>query len=89
MLSSLGVYAGKLALPADASAAVLGGATIVSTLCPGGKERMHRLLEVVRSQRTDLRPFVTHRFTLDRIEEAYELFSHQRDGVIKVAIRPE
>ncbi|WP_439612988.1 hypothetical protein [Reyranella sp.] len=33
-----------------------------------------------------LPPMVTHRFTLDRIEEAYELFSHQRDGVLKVAI---
>ena len=31
---------------------------------------------------------VTHRFKLDEIEEAYELFSHQRDGVLKVAITP-
>jgi alcohol dehydrogenase len=29
---------------------------------------------------------VTHRFTLERIEEAYELFANQRDGVLKVAI---
>jgi hypothetical protein len=25
---------------------------------------------------------------LDRIQEAYELFAHQRDGVLKVAIKP-
>jgi threonine dehydrogenase-like Zn-dependent dehydrogenase len=31
---------------------------------------------------------VTHRFKLDRIEEAYELFANQRDGVLKVAITP-
>jgi threonine dehydrogenase-like Zn-dependent dehydrogenase len=31
---------------------------------------------------------VTHRFKLDDIEKAYELFSHQRDGVLKVAITP-
>ena len=31
---------------------------------------------------------VTHRFKLDQIEEAYELFSHQGDGVLKVAITP-
>jgi threonine dehydrogenase-like Zn-dependent dehydrogenase len=31
---------------------------------------------------------VTHRFKLDQIEEAYDLFSHQRDGVLKVAITP-
>ena len=47
---------------------------------------MRRLIDVVASGRVDLAPKVTHRFTLDRIEEAYELFSHQRDGVLKVAV---
>jgi threonine dehydrogenase-like Zn-dependent dehydrogenase len=47
---------------------------------------MRRLLNVVASGRADLRPLVTHRFPLDRIEEAYDLFGHQRDGVLKVAI---
>jgi threonine dehydrogenase-like Zn-dependent dehydrogenase len=47
---------------------------------------MGRLLPVVESGRVDLRPLVTHRFTLGEIEEAYDLFSHQRDGVLKVAI---
>jgi alcohol dehydrogenase len=31
---------------------------------------------------------LTHSYRLDQIEEAYELFGHQRDGVLKVAIRP-
>jgi len=31
---------------------------------------------------------VTHRFALEQIEDAYDLFSHQRDGVLKVAIVP-
>jgi threonine dehydrogenase-like Zn-dependent dehydrogenase len=86
VLSSLGVYSGKLELPLDAFAAGLGDHRVVTTLCPGGKERMRRLLNVVASGRADLRPLVTHRFTLDRIEEAYDLFGHQRDGVLKVAI---
>jgi alcohol dehydrogenase len=85
-LSSLGVYSGKVELPLDAFAAGLGDHRIVTTLCPGGKERMRRLLGVVASGRADLRPLVTHRFPLDRIEEAYDLFGHQRDGVMKVAI---
>jgi len=88
VLSSLGVYSGKLALPLDAFAAGLGDHMIATTLCPGGKERMRRLMGVVASQRVDLRPLVTHRFPLDRIEEAYELFANQRDGVLKVAITP-
>jgi threonine dehydrogenase-like Zn-dependent dehydrogenase len=88
VLSSLGVYSGKLTLPPDAFAAGLGDHTLVTTLCPGGKERMRRLMNVVESGRADLRPLVTHRFTLDQIEDAYDLFANQRDGVLKVAIRP-
>jgi threonine dehydrogenase-like Zn-dependent dehydrogenase len=87
-LSSLGVYSGKLQLPLDAFAAGLGDHTVVTTLCPGGKERMRRLMSVLASGRADLRPLVTHRFRLDEIEQAYELFANQRDGVMKVAITP-
>ena len=87
-LSSLGVYSTDLTIPYDAFAAGLGDHTIVTTLCPGGKERMRRLMEVIANGRLDLKPLVTHRFTLDQIVEAYDLFSHQRDGVMKVAITP-
>jgi alcohol dehydrogenase len=88
MLSSLGVYSGKLSLPLDAFAAGLGDHHVVTTLCRGGKERMRRLIAVVRSGRVDLKPLVTHRFKLDQIEMAYDLFANQRDGVLKVAITP-
>lgn len=88
VLSSLGVYSGKLTLPLDAFAAGLGDHHVVTTLCPGGKERMRRLMSVVAAARLDLTPLVTHRFPLDRIEEAYELFARQGDGVLKVAITP-
>lgn len=87
-LSSLGVYSSDLRIPLDAFSAGLGDHKIVTSLCPGGKERMRRLISVVASGRIDLRPLVTHRFKLDQIEAAYELFSHQRDGVLKVAITP-
>lgn len=87
-LSSLGVYATDLTIPRDAFAAGLGDHRIVTTLCPGGKERMRRLMSLIASQRVDLGAMVTHRFKLDDIEAAYELFAHQRDGVLKVAITP-
>jgi len=87
-LSSLGVYTGDLTLPADAFSGGIGDLRIVSTLCPGGKERMRRLMDVVASGRVDLQPLVTHRFRLDDIEEAYALFAGRRDGVLKVAISP-
>ena len=87
-LSSLGVYSGDLRIPLGPFGAGLSDLRIVTTLCPGGKERMRRLIDVVASGRADLRRLVTHRFPLERIEEAYELFAHQRDGVLKVAITP-
>jgi alcohol dehydrogenase len=87
-LSSLGVYSGKVIAPYEAFYAGLGDQKIVTTLCPGGKERMRRLMAMVEHKRVDLRPLVTHRFVLDEIEEAFELFSHQRDGVLKVALFP-
>jgi alcohol dehydrogenase len=85
-LSSLGVYSGELTVPLDAFAAGLGEHRIVTTLCPGGKERMRRLVDVIASERLDLGALVTHRFELDDIVSAYDLFANQRDGVLKVAI---
>ena len=87
-LSSLGVYSSDLRIPLDAFNAGLGDKKIVSSLCPGGKERMRRLMNVVASGRVDLSALVTHHYPLDEIVEAYDLFSHQRDGVLKVAIKP-
>jgi len=87
-LSSLGVYSGKLSVPLEPFAAGLGDHKIVTTLCPGGKERMRRLMELVVHGRLDLTPLLTHSFPLDRITEAYKLFGDRREGVIKVLIRP-
>src|SRR5438067_1437243 len=87
-LSSLGVYSGKLQVPYDAFAAGLGEYKIVTTLCPGGKERMRRLMSMVQTKRFDPTPLLTHSFKVDQIVEAYELFGSRRDGVLKVAIRP-
>jgi threonine dehydrogenase-like Zn-dependent dehydrogenase len=87
-LSSLGVYSSDLKIPLGPFAAGLADTTIVTTLCPGGKERMRRLMAAIASRRVDLKPLVTHRFKLDEIEAAYDLFGHQRDGVLKVAVTP-
>ena len=87
-LSSLGVYSSDLKIPMSAFAAGLGDHQIRTALCPGGKERMRRLMNVVASSRVDLGLLVTHQYALDDIVAAYDLFSHQRDGVLKVAIKP-
>jgi threonine dehydrogenase-like Zn-dependent dehydrogenase len=87
-LSSLGVYSGKLEVPYEAFAAGLGDHAIVTTLCPGGKERMGRLMRMVETGRFDPTPLITHRFALDDIGDAYRVFSNRLDNVLKVAIRP-
>jgi threonine dehydrogenase-like Zn-dependent dehydrogenase len=86
-LSSVGVYSGHLSIPLESFRAGLGDQTIVTTLCPGGKERMRRLMQLVRTKRINLKPLLTHTFSLDQIAEAYELFRSRREGVLKVAIR--
>ncbi|WP_233889948.1 NAD(P)-dependent alcohol dehydrogenase [Paraburkholderia flagellata] len=87
-LSSLGVYSEDLEIPLAAFAAGLGDHTIRTALCPGGKERMRRLMNVIEANRLDLGVMVTHHYKLDDIVAAYELFANQRDGVLKVAIKP-
>jgi threonine dehydrogenase-like Zn-dependent dehydrogenase len=42
----------------------------------------------VQSGRFDPTPLITHRFSLDEIPQAYQLFGERSDGVLKVAIKP-
>ena len=87
-LSSLGVYSKDLTIPISAFAAGLGDHKINTALCPGGKERMRRLMNVVASGRVDLGVMVTHEYKLENIVAAYDLFANQREGVLKIAIKP-
>jgi threonine dehydrogenase-like Zn-dependent dehydrogenase len=89
VLSSVGVYSGHVTMPFDAIGAGLRDNRVVTTLCPGGKARMLRLMRLVEAERIDLTPLLTHTFSLDRIEEAYGLFASRSDGVLKIAIRAE
>jgi hypothetical protein len=76
-VSSLGVYSGHLNLPLEAIAAGLADQTICTTLCPGCKERMRRLMSIVKAKRFPFRDLLTHSFRLDQIADAYELFARQ------------
>ena len=69
VVSSLGVYPKDLCLPMDDAAwgGGLADKQICCSLCPGGKDRMHRLINVVQSKRVDLLPMITHRFKVGDI----------------------
>ncbi|MGD9696571.1 MAG: zinc-binding dehydrogenase [Thermoleophilia bacterium] len=88
VVSSLGVYADKISIPLEGFVYGIGDIDIRSTLCPGGRERLRGLMEMVRMGRLNLAQLVTHRFSLDDIEEAYPLFANAEDDVIKIAITP-
>ena len=47
------------------------------------------ILRLIGAGELDTTPLITHRFPLSRIGEAYELFEHRRDGVIKVAVHAD
>lgn len=85
-LSSIGVYSHDITIPMDNFAAGLGDHTIRTSLCPGGSERMRRLMQLILDKRIDVSKLVTHRFKFDDILKAYDLFESHADGVLKVAI---
>jgi alcohol dehydrogenase len=88
VVSSLGVYGDRVSIPLEPFVFGIGDIDIRTTLSPGGKERLSMLMNLVTMGRLNLAQLITHRFSLDDIEEAYPLFSNQEDGVIKVAITP-
>lgn len=87
-LSSLGVYESNLQIPLDAFGAGLADIKIVSSLCPGGSERLRRLMSLIQNRRADLTPLITHKFALADIKEGYRIFGNKLDKVLKVAITP-
>lgn len=44
------------------------------------------ILALIEEGIIDTTPLITHRFSLNEIEEAYRIFENKLDGVIKVAI---
>ncbi|MFY0545643.1 zinc-binding dehydrogenase [Brevibacillus sp. H7] len=85
-VSSVGIYSGHIEIPIESFAGGMGDHHIVTTLCPGGRERMAQLINLVKTNRLNLTPMVTHRFHIDEIVEAYDLFEHAGDGIIKAMI---
>ncbi len=59
---------------------------IRTALCPGGKERMRRLLRLLETGRVDPTPLTTHRFRFDQIEAAFQMMAKKQDGIIKPLI---
>jgi threonine dehydrogenase-like Zn-dependent dehydrogenase len=57
--------------------------TIRGTLCPGGRERMERLLRLIETKRFDPTPMTTHRFHFSEVERAFHMMETKEDGILK------
>lgn len=60
--------------------------TIRTGLCPGGSERMNRLMRLIENGRVDPTPLTTHRFGFGEIEKAFRMMRTKEDGIIKPLI---
>jgi len=90
VLSSIGNYGfkGSLPLPLDAFLGGVGDKNIFTTASPGGRDRARRLLSMIAHGKCDFTFLISHRFSLDEIEKAYEVYQGDKNKVLKVAIKP-
>ena len=60
--------------------------TIRTGLCPGGAERMKRLMRLLETGRVDPTPLTSHRFKFAEIEKAFRMMQTKEDGMLKPLI---
>jgi threonine dehydrogenase-like Zn-dependent dehydrogenase len=75
-----------LQLPLDAMGLGMNDKAIHTGLCPGGSERMTRLLRLLQSGRIDPTPMTTHTFTFDDVPRAFDMMTTKEDDIIKPLI---
>lgn len=60
---------------------------LVSTTGPERGRDYSMALDYIREGRINVDPIITHRFPLDRVQDAYELFAERKDGCVKVIVQ--
>ncbi|MCW3041323.1 MAG: hypothetical protein JWM31_3228, partial [Solirubrobacterales bacterium] len=88
VVSSVGVYTSTRTLEVPLSPAFY-QRKIVTSLSATGGGRLAQLMRVLEHGQTGLEQLFTHRMPLSRTIEAYDLFRHRRDGVLKIALVPD
>ncbi|WP_232303512.1 NAD(P)-dependent alcohol dehydrogenase [Pseudofrankia sp. DC12] len=76
-----------LQIPLDAFGLGMSDKKILTSLCPGGSDRLDRIFTLMRSGRVDPTPMTTHEFGFDGVERAFSLMNTKGDGIIKALIR--
>ena len=73
-------------IPREAWGVGMSDKTIRTALCPGGAERMGRLLRLIETGRVDPLALTTHRFPFKDIGKAFKMMQTKEDGMIKPLI---
>jgi threonine dehydrogenase-like Zn-dependent dehydrogenase len=60
---------------------------ILTSLCPGGSDRLDRIFALMCSGRVDPAPMTTHEFGFDDVERAFSLMETKQEDIIKPLIR--
>lgn len=93
-ISSLGVYGfdfENLSIPTAHDSIVpdtFYHRRFVTTLCPSGRYRMQRLLDLIQYGKVDLSPLWTHTMPLKDILKGYEMSKNPKSKTLKIAVRP-
>jgi len=87
-ISNVGYHGdrGSVPIPREAWGVGMSDKTIRSALCPGGSERMARLLRLIETNRVDPLALTTHRFSFQDIENAFRMMQTKENGMIKPLI---
>jgi threonine dehydrogenase-like Zn-dependent dehydrogenase len=64
----------------------MGDKKIRTAMCPGGRERLTRLLRLLEIGRIDPTPLTTHRFPFAEVERAFHMMETKEDNIIKPLI---
>jgi threonine dehydrogenase-like Zn-dependent dehydrogenase len=75
-----------LTIPLDAFGLGMAGKKITTDLCPGGRDRMERIMRLLATGKVDPTPMTTHRVGINDAEAAFDMMRHKRDNVVKPLI---
>ncbi len=87
-VSNIG-YHGKgdfIKIPRMAWGVGMSDITIRSGLCPGGRERIQRLLRIIETGRVDPTKMTSHTFRFNELERAFELMESKEENIVKPLI---
>lgn len=88
-ISNLGYHGDSgptLTIPLDAFGLGMAGKQITTGLCPGGRDRMTRLMRLLSTGKVDPTPMTTHRVGIEEAERTFELMKTKAEGMIKPLI---